>query len=104
MTPAHAQLLALARVLLADPKVVVLDEPTAEAGSIDAGRLDRAAAAVLAGRTGLVVTHRLGQVRTADRIIVLAGGRIIEDGTPDQLAAAGGTYAHLLAQSTGTGT
>src|SRR5699024_6143063 len=63
LTPAEAQLLALARVLLADPVLVLLDEATAEAGSAAAGQLDAATATVLAGRSALVIAHRLSQAR-----------------------------------------
>jgi ATP-binding cassette subfamily C protein len=95
LTDAQAQQLALARLLLADPDLVILDEATAEAGSTHAGQLDRAADAVLAGRTAVVVAHRLSQAATCDRIIVMENGRIIETGTHGELVGAGGVYAGL---------
>ncbi|GAB7051346.1 ABC transporter ATP-binding protein [Catenuloplanes indicus] len=95
LTAAQAQQLALARLILADPAVAVLDEATAEAGSAGARDLDRAAAAATDGRTTLIVAHRLVQAADADRIIVLDHGRIVEQGTHDALLAAGGRYAHL---------
>ncbi|WP_232678931.1 ABC transporter ATP-binding protein [Nocardioides sp. R-C-SC26] len=95
LTTAQAQHLALARVLLADPALVVLDEATAEAGSAGARDLDRAAAEVVGGRGAVIVAHRLTQARGADEIIVLDQGRAVERGTHDELVAAGGTYATL---------
>jgi len=95
LTSAQAQQLALARLLLADPTVAVLDEATAEAGSQGARELERAAAAVTAGRTTLIIAHRLTQAASADRVIVMARGRVVEEGSHHDLVAAGGRYAQL---------
>ncbi|MFD6531745.1 ABC transporter ATP-binding protein [Streptomyces sp. NPDC060184] len=97
LTDAQAQQLALARLLLTDADLVILDEATAEAGSTDAGQLDRAADAVLAGRTAVVVAHRLSQAAACDRIMVMERGRVIETGTHGELVEAGGVYAGLWA-------
>ncbi len=95
LTPTQAQHLALARLVLADPAVAVLDEATAETGSAGARLLELASAAALSGRTAVVVAHRLSQAAIADRVIVLDQGRVVEDGTHHALVAAGGPYAEL---------
>ncbi|MGU3499520.1 ABC transporter ATP-binding protein [Mycobacterium sp. C31M] len=95
LTAAQAQQLALARLALLDPSVAILDEATAEAGSLGARDLERAAAAVTEGRTTLVIAHRLTQAAAADRIVVMAHGAIVEEGTHTELEAAQGRYAQL---------
>lgn len=90
-----AQQLALARVLLLDPPVVVMDEATAEAGSAHAEALEKAASEVLHNRSALVVAHRLNQARAADRVLVMEAGRIVESGTHDELVSNGGVYAEM---------
>jgi ABC-type multidrug transport system fused ATPase/permease subunit len=95
LTADRAQQLALARLLLADPPVVVLDEATAEAGSSGARVLDEAAERAVEGRTALVVAHRLSQAASADRVVVLDAGRVVQCGTHDELLTAGGPYADL---------
>ena len=95
LDPVAAQQVALARVLLSDPPVVVLDEATAEAGSSGADALADAALEVTRGRTALIVAHRLDQAAAADRVVVMEDGRIVEEGPHPELVSAGGRYARL---------
>jgi ATP-binding cassette subfamily B protein len=89
------QRLALARLLLKAPDVVVLDEATAHLDSESEVAVQRALEQALAGRTSLVIAHRLSTVRDADQILVVDDGRIVERGRHDQLLARGGLYAEL---------
>jgi ATP-binding cassette, subfamily C, bacterial len=102
LTVVQAQQLALARLVLADRPVAILDEATAEAGSAGARMLEVAAQRATAGRTGLMVAHRLTQAATADTVVVLDSGRVVEHGTHDELVAAGGRYAQLWAAWSGS--
>jgi len=89
------QRLAIARLLLKAPAIVVLDEATAHLDSESEAAVQRALDAALEGRTSLVIAHRLSTVRHADQILVLDGGRIVEFGTHTDLLARGGLYADL---------
>ncbi|MCM2577146.1 ABC transporter ATP-binding protein [Streptomyces meridianus] len=92
---AQAQQLALARVVLADPHTLILDEATALLDPGTARRTERALAAVLEGRTVIAIAHRLHTAHDADRVGVMEGGRLTELGAHDDLVAAGGAYAAL---------
>jgi ATP-binding cassette, subfamily B, bacterial len=89
------QRLTIARILLARPRVVVLDEATAHLDSTSEAQVQAALADALAGRTAIVIAHRLSTVREADAILVVEGGCIVERGTHRALLAAGGRYAEL---------
>jgi ATP-binding cassette, subfamily B, bacterial len=89
------QRLAIARLLLADPAIVILDEATAHLDSEAEVHIQEALAAALAGRTSLVIAHRLSTIVQADRILVIDRGRVVEQGTHAELLAAGGLYADL---------
>ncbi|MGC5017936.1 ABC transporter ATP-binding protein [Micromonospora sp. DT47] len=89
------QRIAIARVLLKAPSIVILDEATAHLDSESEAAVQRALAVALTGRTALVIAHRLSTVRDADQILVLDDGRIVERGRHDELVAVGGLYAEL---------
>ncbi len=89
------QLTALARVLLQDPAIFLLDEATASIDPFTEAQIQDGLDVVMGRRTSIIIAHRLSTVRTADRIIVLKGGLIIEEGSHDQLLSQGGHYAEL---------
>jgi len=91
------QRLAIARLLLKDPAIMILDEATSHLDNDNEARVQAALDTALDGRTAIVIAHRLSTVRAADRIVVLDDGRIAEEGTHDALVAAGGLYAQQLA-------
>jgi ABC-type multidrug transport system fused ATPase/permease subunit len=95
LTPAQAQQLALARLVLLDPHTLVLDEATSLLDPRAARHLERSLNAVLEGRTVVAIAHRLHTAHDADRVAVVDGGRITEIGPHDELVAAGGEYARL---------
>ncbi|WP_425585931.1 ABC transporter ATP-binding protein [Streptomyces thioluteus] len=89
------QLVSFARALLADPAVLVLDEATSSLDIPGERAVQRALRTVLRGRTAVVIAHRLSTVEIADRVLVMEGGRIVEDGTPEELTAGEGRFAEL---------
>ena len=95
MSTGQRQLIAFARAILADPAILVLDEATSSVDTLTEALIQDAMRAVLADRTAFVIAHRLSTVRDADRIVVLDGGRIVEDGTYAELLAAGGLFSKL---------
>ena len=95
------QRIAIARALLADCPVLVLDEATSALDSESEKLVQDALATLMEGRTCIVVAHRLSTVASLDRIVVLDGGRIVEDGPHDELVSRGGEYAHLWSRQTG---
>jgi ATP-binding cassette subfamily B protein len=89
------QLLTIARAFLADPPILILDEATSSVDTRTEVLIQRAMARLMKGRTTFVIAHRLSTIRDADTILVMEHGRIVEQGTHDQLLARGGAYADL---------
>ena len=95
LSSGQRQLVSFARVFLADPDVVVLDEATAHLDIPSERLVQNALATVLEGRTAIIIAHRLSTVEIADRVLVMESGQIIEDGTPDELTSGTGKFAQL---------
>ena len=103
LSTGQRQLISFARALLADPRILILDEATSSVDAESERRIDRAMEVLFRGRTSVIVAHRLSTVRYADDIVVVDDGRIVERGTHDELVAAGGRYAGLYAEWEATG-
>jgi ABC-type multidrug transport system fused ATPase/permease subunit len=98
LSSGQRQLVAFARAFLADPAVLILDEATSSLDIPSERLVQRALRTILASRTAIVIAHRLSTVEIADRVLVLDGGRIVEDGPPSSLIEHGGRYADLHQQ------
>jgi ABC-type multidrug transport system fused ATPase/permease subunit len=95
LSPGQRQVIALARTIMADPSIFILDEFTSGLDVLTEARLLEALDRMLAGRTRIVIAHRLGMVKRADHIVVMEDGRVVEQGDHDSLMAEGGAYARL---------
>lgn len=96
------QLLAIARAILADPSMLVLDEATSSIDTVTEIKIQEGLQALMRGRTSFVIAHRLGTIRAADRILVLEGGRLLQQGSHEELLQQGGLYSELVQGSKGT--
>jgi ATP-binding cassette subfamily B protein len=97
LSAGERQLIALARAMLARPRVLVLDEATSNVDMQSEARIERALDHILGGRTAIIIAHRLATARRASRIAVVDGGQVVEIGTHDDLVARGGRYAEMFA-------
>jgi ATP-binding cassette subfamily B protein len=98
LSAGQRQLVAFARAFVAQPRVLILDEASSSLDMPSEAMVQRALERLLVGRTAIIIAHRLSTVDIADRVIVMQQGRVIADGTPDELATQGGEYAALRAE------
>jgi ATP-binding cassette subfamily B protein len=103
LSAGQRQLISLARMLVTDARLVILDEATSSLDMRSEAMVDRAMHTLMRGRTAVVIAHRLSTIRTADRIVVLEDGRILEQGSHGELIAGGGRYAELYEDWSRTG-
>jgi ABC-type multidrug transport system fused ATPase/permease subunit len=95
LSSGQRQLVAFARAFLADPRVLILDEATSSLDLPTERTVQRALRTLLVGRTAVIIAHRLSTVEIADRVLVIDGGQIVEDGPPGELQDRAGRYGHL---------
>ena len=95
LSEGQRQLLAIARAVLADPKILILDEATSSVDTRTEMHIQKAMAELMKNRTSLIIAHRLSTIRNADVIVVLSHGEIVETGNHDELLARGGEYSKL---------
>jgi ATP-binding cassette subfamily B protein len=95
LSQGQRQLLSITRAILSDPRILILDEATSSVDTRTEARIQKALLALMHGRTSFVIAHRLSTIRDADRVVVIDKGRLVEQGTHDQLLAARGFYYHL---------
>ena len=95
LSAGQRQLVAFARALLAEPRILILDEATSNVDVRTEKTIEKGLERLLAGRTAIVIAHRLSTIRRAGKIVVLEGGQVAEAGTHDELIAAGGPYSRL---------
>ena len=95
MSGGEKQRLAIARVILKDPHILILDEATSHLDSQNEALIQAALSPLMAGRTSLVIAHRLSTIHAADKILVLEKGQLVEQGTHDELLGRKGLYAEL---------
>ena len=95
LSQGQRQLLSIARAVLADPKILILDEATSSVDTRTEMHIQQAMVALMENRTSLIIAHRLSTIRDADKIVVIKDGRVFEAGSHDELLAAGGEYHKL---------
>jgi ATP-binding cassette subfamily B protein len=95
LSQGQRQLLSIARAMLADPRILILDEATSSVDTRTEAHIQDAMLKLMRGRTSFVIAHRLSTIREADEVLVINHGEIIERGTHEELLAAGGFYQHL---------
>jgi ATP-binding cassette subfamily B protein len=97
LSQGQRQLLSIARAVLADPKILILDEATSNVDTRTEMHIQQAMVALMKNRTSLIIAHRLSTIRDADKIVVIKDGRVAEAGDHEELLALGGEYAKLYA-------
>ena len=95
LSQGQRQLIAIARAVLADPKILILDEATSSIDTRTEVHIQEAMLALMKGRTSLIIAHRLSTIRDADKIVVIDGGKVVEAGNHEKLLSENGAYARL---------